>query len=46
MDTSFNSKVKMRNDEVVEVKGKDSIGIETKKRRKRTHDVLFVLELD
>jgi hypothetical protein len=34
MYTSFNSQVNMRNDEVVEVKGKDNIGIETKKRRK------------
>jgi len=46
IDTSFNSKVKMRNGAVVDVKGKCSVGVETKRRLKQIHDVLFVPELD
>lgn len=46
IDTSFNSKVKMRNGVVMDVKGKGSVGVETKRGLKRIHDVLCVLELD
>jgi hypothetical protein len=46
IDTSFNSKVKMGNGAVVEVKGKGSAGVETKRGLKEIHDILFVPELD
>jgi hypothetical protein len=46
IDTSFHSKVKMRNVDVVDVKGKCNVGVETKRRLKKIHEVLFVSELD
>jgi transposase InsO family protein len=46
MDSSFNSRVRMGNGEMVEVKGKGSIGVQTKKGRKVMHDVLFVPDLN
>jgi hypothetical protein len=46
IDTSFNSKVRMRNGVVMDVKGKGNGGVETKRGLKRIHDVLFVPELD
>lgn len=46
IDTSFNSKVKMGNGDVVDVKGKGSVGVEIKRGLKQIHDVLFVSELD
>jgi hypothetical protein len=46
IDTLFHSKVKMRNGVVVDIKGKGSIGVETKRGLKKICDVLLVLELD
>jgi len=41
IDTLLHSKVKMRNGVVVDIKGKDSIGVETKRELKRICDVLL-----
>jgi hypothetical protein len=46
IDTSFYSKVKMGNGSVVYVKGKDNVGVETKRGLKKIRKVLFVPELD
>ena len=45
MDSSFNSKVKLRNGDHVEIKGKGSIAVETKEENKAIHDV-YVPDLD
>jgi hypothetical protein len=46
IDTSFHSKVKMRNGDVVDVKGKGNVGVETKRGLKKIREVLFVSEFD
>ncbi|KAI5399654.1 hypothetical protein KIW84_064835 [Lathyrus oleraceus] len=46
IDSSFGSKVKLKNGEHVEVKGKGSIGVITKQGSKVIHDTLYVPELD
>jgi hypothetical protein len=46
IDTSFSSKVKMKNGVMVDVKGKCSVGVENKIELKQIHDVLFDTEHD
>ena len=46
IDSSFNSKVKLRNGDHIEIKGKGSIGVETKEGNKAIHDVYYVPNLD
>lgn len=46
MDTSINSQVKMGNGVLVQVQGKGTIGIETKKGTKFIWDVLLVPDLE
>jgi hypothetical protein len=46
IDTSFHSKVKMGNGDVVDVKGKGYVGVETKRGLEKIREVLFVPELD
>ena len=46
MDHSIRSKVRLENGEDVEIKGKGSIGVETKQGNKAIQDVIYVSDLD
>ncbi|XP_038987029.1 uncharacterized protein LOC120112232 [Phoenix dactylifera] len=46
MDTSYHSQVRLGNGALVEVKGKGTIGVQSKRGAEHIHDVLFVPDLD